>query len=256
MVSFNTCVVTAQAIYALFRSVAAPSFRLVVVDNGSTDGSASMLAALAEAGLADVILNLEQRYHGPGLNQAMERLATGPGAAVRYVWVLDSDCLVLRADALSAAVDLMQATGAGLVGQWLDDAWHPRDMLGLHCLLLDPWQVWRDPVVPFEEHGSPSVALQRSAFAIGVTAAELPFTRDGYVVHLGRTTLRSLLAGDERDNRYFDWAGTHHEPHFAGEPEGPARYAAFLRDLRADVGELATESLIAACRRSAGRPPR
>jgi hypothetical protein len=165
------------------------------------------------------------------------------------VLVLDSDCIVLRPDTLSAGVDLMRGTGAGLVGQWSVDAWHrPGDLLGLHCLLVDPAQVWRDPVVPFEEDGSPSRRLQDSAREHGVTAAELPFTRDGYVVHLGRTTLRAVLHDDARDNHYFEWARTHAEPHFMGEPEAPARYAAFLARFNDAVGEPTAGCLIEACR--------
>lgn len=131
----------------LFRNVRNPAFRLVVVDNASTDGSAAMLAGLADAGLCEVILNPENRYHGPALNQGIEQLRTQP--SVRYVLVLDSDCVVLRPDTLSAAVDRMAATGAGLVGQWMHDQWHDGDLMGLHCLLLDLTQVWRDPIARF-----------------------------------------------------------------------------------------------------------
>jgi glycosyltransferase involved in cell wall biosynthesis len=245
MVSFDTRSVTAQAIYSLFRNIHQPAFRLVVVDNASTDGSVEMLEALASAGLCDVIVNTEQRYHGPGLNQAVDHLVGG----VRYVWVLDSDCIVLRDDTLSAAVDLMAATGAGLVGQWVFDDWHDGDMMGLHCLLLDPAQVWRDPIARFAEHGSPSEDLQRSAKAAGIRAEELPFTRDGYVVHLGRTTLRAVARDGDRDNRYLDWATTHHEPHFMNEPDAPARYAAFLAEFTADVGDPTPDNVVSACLR-------
>jgi hypothetical protein len=166
------------------------------------------------------------------------------------VWVLDSDCIVLRADTLSAGVDLLMTTGSGLVGQWSVDEWHRRgDLLGLHCLLLDPAQVWRDPIAAFEDDGSPSRRLQESARHAGITAAELPFTRDGYVVHLGRTTLRALLRDDALGNRYYDWARTHAEPHFMGEPAAPLRYAAFLSEFTDEVGEPTAEHLIAACRR-------
>src|SRR5579862_3160459 len=75
VVSYNTINLTAQMIYSLYLRVHAPRFHLVVVDNASTDGSAQMLRALAEAGLCDVILNENQRYHGPGLNQAVDYLA-------------------------------------------------------------------------------------------------------------------------------------------------------------------------------------
>ena len=82
VVSYNTRRLTAQLIYSLYRTLRPPEFHLVVVDNGSTDGSAEMLSAVAEAGLCDLIRNPENRYHGPGLNQGMSRLAElhGSGA--------------------------------------------------------------------------------------------------------------------------------------------------------------------------------
>src|SRR5690242_19576899 len=80
MVSYNTFTVTAQAIYALLRTVRTTRVRLVVVDNASTDGSAELLTALAEAGLCELILNREQRYHGPALTQAMDYLAATQAA--------------------------------------------------------------------------------------------------------------------------------------------------------------------------------
>jgi hypothetical protein len=150
---------------------------------------------------------------------------------------------------LLAGVEMMMTTGAGMVGQWSVDRWHrPGELLGLHCLLLDPAQVWRDPVVPFDDDGSPSQRLQESARQAGITVAEVPFTRDGYVVHLGRTTLRALLRDDARSNRSFDWARTHAEPHFMEEPAAPQRYAAFLAEFTGEVGQLTADRLIAACR--------
>jgi hypothetical protein len=252
MVSYNTVAVTAQAIYALLRTVRTPGIRLVVVDNASTDGSARLLTALAEAGLCELIANSEQRYHGPALTQAMDHLAATQTADGRVgpVWVLDSDCIVLRPDTLSAGVDVMRSTGAGMVGQWSIDRWNrPGELLGLHCLLLDPAQVWRDPVAPFDDDGSPSQRLQESARQSGISSAELPFTRDGYVVHLGRTTLAALVRDESRSNRYFDWAQSHAEPHFMEEPAAPERYAAFLAEFTDQVGQLTPDRLIAAVRR-------
>lgn len=260
MVSFNTVVLTAQVIYSLYRNVRRPAFHLVVVDNASGDGSAQMLQAAADAGLCEVMLNAEQRYHGPGLNQGIDYLAQRQATVteaerVGYVWILDSDCVVTREDSLSNAVDLMGRTHAGLVGQWTFDEWHQGDMMGLHCLLIDPRLVWRAPIARFEEGGSPSEDLQRCAAQAGIRAADFPFTRDGYAVHLGRATLRSVAQTGDRDNRYFDWATEHQEPHFMGEPDAPQRYATFLREFTADVGPLTPANLVAAClkyRSSAG----
>jgi glycosyltransferase involved in cell wall biosynthesis len=260
VVSFNTMDLTAQTIYSLFRHVRAPRFHLVVVDNASTDGSAQMLEALAEAGLCEVILNSDQRYHGPGLNQAIDHLARRQRAVVAdervgYLLVLDSDCMVTRGDALSASADLMRRSGAGIVGQRSHDRWHHGDIMGLHCLLLDPQQVWRAPVMPFQEHGSPSDELQLSAAHVGVTAAEFPFTRDGYAVHLGRGTLRAIAEADDRGNRYFDWARDHSEPHFMEQHDAPTRYVEFLRRFTAEVGDLTPASIIAACTHYATTAP-
>lgn len=254
MVSFNTMALTAQAIYSLYRNVRQPKFHLVVVDNASTDGSAQMLQALSGAGLCEAILNTEQRYHGPGLNQAIDHLARRQARIaetdrIGYVWILDSDCIVIREDALSGAAELMRSTNAGLVGQWTFDEWHAGDMMGLHCLLMDPRQVWQAKMGRFEEDGSPSENLHRSVRHAGIVAAEFPFTRNGYAVHLGRSTLRSVVHQQDQDNRYFGWASSHHEPHFMGEPEAPARYAAFLQAFHDDVGDLSTASLIDACQR-------
>ncbi len=254
IVSFNTMALTAQAIYALYRNVHQPTFYLVVVDNASTDGSAEMLQALADAGLCDIILNAEQRYHGPGLNQAIDYLARRQARVaeedrIGYVWVLDSDCVVIRDDALSGAADLMRSTRAGLVGQWTFDQWHTGDVMGLHCLLIDPGQVWQAPISRFQEDGSPSEDLHRSVTHAGIVAAEFPFTRNGYAVHLGRSTLRSVVHQQDQDNRYFEWASSHHEPHFMDEPEAPALYAAFLRGFHDDLGDLSTASLITACQK-------
>ena len=152
VVSYNTRRLTAQLIYSLYRTLRPPEFHLVVVDNGSTDGSAQLLSAVAEAGLCDLIRNQENRYHGPGLNQGMSRLAElrGSGAVpITAVWLLDSDCVVLRPDALSAPCAVMRETGAALVGQRGYDTSDADELLGLHSLLLDPAQVWRPDIPAF-----------------------------------------------------------------------------------------------------------
>ena len=246
VVSYNTRRLTAQLIYSLYRTLRPPAFHLVVVDNGS----AELLSAVAEAGLCDLVRNPENRYHGPALNQGMSRLAElhGSGAVpITAVWVLDSDCVVLRPDALVAPCAVMRETGAALVGQRGYDTSGADELLGLHSLLLDPAQVWRPGIPPFQDHGSPSEALQRSCAQAGLVAVDFPYTRGGYIVHVGRGSLRELLAAGERTNRHYEWATTHHEPHFALEPTAPAAYAAFQAAFARDVPTLDAASLVRAC---------
>lgn len=254
VVNYNTRDLVAQLIYSLYRQVHRPRFHLVVVDNNSTDGSPELLRPLAAAGLLDARFNRDQRYHGPALNQGMDYLARRQRTAseherLQYVWILDSDCVVMRDDTLSRAVDVLRRAAAGLVGQWVYDEWHRRNLLALHSLLVDPSQVWQAGITPFQEDGNPSAALQRSAAEAGVVAAEFPFTRDGFVIHLGRGTLRALVKNADAANRYFAWATGHNAPHFGGDEVAPTRYQTFLDEFRSDVGDLTAAALIRACAR-------
>jgi glycosyltransferase involved in cell wall biosynthesis len=252
VVNHNTRRLIAQLVYSLYRTLRPPAFRLVVVDNGSSDGSAELLSAVAAAGLCDLIRNPDNRYHGLGLNQGVSHLAEATrrdGEAVTGpVWLLDSDCVVTRPDALSAPCAVMRDTGAALVGQRGYDPSDEDELLGLHSLLIDPAQVWQPAIEPFEDHGSPSEALQRSCARAGLLAVEFPYTRGGYVIHVGRGSLREIMAAQDRSNRHYEWATTHNEPHFALEADAPAAYAAFQAAFARDVPTLDPANLIRACR--------
>jgi hypothetical protein len=250
VVSYNTRRLTAQLLYSLYRTLQPPAFHLVVVDNGSTDGSAELLSAAAEAGLCDLIRNPENRYHGPGLNQGMSRLVElrDRGAVpITAVWLLDSDCVVLRPDALSAprghARDRSGAgrparlrhlgrgraarpalaaarPGAGLAAR------HPavpgsRQPVRGPATLLRPGRPGRRglPLHPRRLHRPRRPRIP--AGAPGRRRAEQPPLRLGHV---------------------------HHEPHFALEPAAPAAYAAFQAAFARAVPTLDATSLVRACR--------
>ena len=99
-VNYNTAEDISHLLFSLFRVLGRDQFeRIVIVDNRSTDESPALLSAMAATGAIEVLFNKKQRFHGPGLNQAIAHLAQTElrrRRAVRYVWVLDSDAIVLR----------------------------------------------------------------------------------------------------------------------------------------------------------------
>ena len=191
-VNYNTAPLVALLLWSLYRVLDTSMLeQVVVVDNGSTDGSAQLLSRLTEASLCRLVANAENRSHGPGINQGISYLAqrayeTGRGPA--WVWVLDSDCVVARPDALQAALRRTRAAPA-VIGESQPDPWHGTDRFGTHCLLIDPARTWHDPIATFDASGDPSFGFLASCQAAGLPLAEFGFLRDGYVIHRGRGTL-------------------------------------------------------------------
>ena len=157
--NFNTRRLIAQLIFFAVATARRDQFtELVVVDNASTDGSRQLLAALERAGLLRLIANRVQRYHGPALTQGISWLArrqkSDAGPRVDYVWVLDSDVVVLRHDAVRNAVAVFDRSDAAAVGQTAGDPAYDRllrhntEMLHPVSLMLDPRRLWRRPIPP------------------------------------------------------------------------------------------------------------
>jgi glycosyltransferase involved in cell wall biosynthesis len=257
--TFNTRSLIAQCVFALYRLLGRDQFsELVVVDNGSNDGSRELLGALHRAGLAHLIRNRRQRYHGPALTQGISWLARGQKSGscrrVDYVWVLDSDVIVLRSDTVRDALAAARRLDAAVVGQSLGDDTYSSlltnngEMLNPCSMLFDPRRIWRSPIPPFLEDGAPATALQVAADACGLRLLDFPFLDDGYVLHLGRGTLREVARSGNAENRYYAWALDHHKPHFSGQERGEDRYRGFCEFFDAEVGELTPENLVAACK--------
>jgi glycosyltransferase involved in cell wall biosynthesis len=258
-VNFNTRQLVAQLVFSLYRLLGGDEFEeLVIVDNGSTDGSVELLQTLDAAQLVHLIRNPSQRYHGPALTQGVSWLAErqhadDPESRLDYVWVVDSDIVVLRPDTVHDAVTALEAAGAAAVGQKVLDAVqirlprHSGAMLHPSSLIFDPALIWRSPIPPFVEDGAPALALQFAADEQGLRLLDFPFVEHGYLVHLGRGTLREIADTDDRVNRYYRWAAGHRDYHFGGHPSGSELYRRFGELFRGEVGELSPERLVAAC---------
>jgi hypothetical protein len=250
----NTYALIAGLVFSLYRMLGREEFsELVIIDNASRDRSRVLLRALARAGLARVILNRRQRYHGPALTQVISWLARRqrevlPRYLLDYVWLLDSDVVVLRRDTVRDALVVLERPGVAAVGESAFDPWHQRELLELFSLMLDPSLIWRSPLPPFLEDGSPSAALQIAAAQGGLGLVDFPFVRERYLLHLGRGTLREIADSGDTDNPYHDWATGHREYHYSGDPAGAELHKAFDELLTSEVGDLNPMTVVEACR--------
>jgi glycosyltransferase involved in cell wall biosynthesis len=251
-VSYNTRELTAFLLWSLRTIVDWPDLEILVVDNGSRDGSAQLLAEAERGGVCTLIANPDNRNHGPGLNQAISRLAEcPPESSPAWIWVLDSDVVVTRPDALRAALAAATAAPASrtaaLIGEPQQDRWHQDGRFGLYSLLLNPAVIWQPGIGPFVDGGDPSFDLLTSAARLDVPMAAFPFAADGYLIHRGRGSLASVHASGDREHPLYTWSTDHHVAHF-GEVDGAeARYRALLQEFRAATGPLTGASLVAAC---------
>jgi glycosyltransferase involved in cell wall biosynthesis len=249
--SYNTAFYAAQLLFSLYRILGQDQFvRIIVVDNASTDGSRELLAEMARMKLIDLIQNEKQRYHGPALNQAMNYLARAQMrediSPLRAVWVLDSDCIVLRRDAVREPLGVLKTSQAGVVGQ-IQFAELSCGYVHPSSMLIDPQQVWRRRVNPFREDGSPAKHMQLSLRRMGVPILDFPYRTANYVLHCGRATLTKIAGEARRKNRYFEWASQNNWHDYHGNPHGQAIHKEFAQVFEKHVPQVDGQSLASAC---------
>jgi hypothetical protein len=259
VVNFNTARLISQLLFSLYRIVGRSEFStIVVVDNGSTDGSRQILESLLAARLIQLVANADQRYHGPALSQGVSWLASeqesaDPADQIRYVWALDSDVVVLRGDTVRDALGAFEETDAAAVGQSQDNPVTKRavrnnpSMLAPFSLILDPVQIWQPSIPPFLESGAPASGMQVAADADGLRLVSFPFIEEGYLIHLQRGTLRSIAESRDTTNRYYKWAAGHNEPYYMGQEGARSMYQRFCELFDEEVGDLTPERVTAAC---------
>jgi GT2 family glycosyltransferase len=100
IVNWNTCDLLRQCLQSVYRTVREIAFEVIVVDNGSTDGSVAMMEA--EFPRVRAIVNAENRGFAAANNQAL-RIMSG-----RYALLLNSDA-VLMEDAVATLYRFMES---------------------------------------------------------------------------------------------------------------------------------------------------
>ncbi|MGH2367987.1 MAG: glycosyltransferase, partial [Chloroflexota bacterium] len=132
MVTHNTREMTQMATLRTLRHSAGSDARLIVVDNGSTDGTETWLDLLAQRGDIDLIRSQTNLGHGPAIELA-RRAIRSP-----YLVTLDSDAFPLVDDWLSRLASRLndRVTVAGI--RHHRDYIHPSCLI-MPCNLLDDW---------------------------------------------------------------------------------------------------------------------
>ena len=252
--NYNTFELTSYLLFSLFRILGTENVsRIIAVDNNSTDGSKELLEKFAGLDMIDLISNRKQNYHGPAINQAIRYLAAkerqpSEGKRTRYIWILDSDVIILSNNTITDAVNFIKEQDAAAVGQFQYDAL-PEGYAHISSLLIDPGRAWKRNIEPFDRTGAPAANFQRSLRAHGLKVCDFPFRTDGYLLHLARGTLKAIHDQDERDHRQYQWAATHAVHHYHGDPSGPMIHERFLEIFGREVPELTSKNLLDACLR-------
>jgi glycosyltransferase involved in cell wall biosynthesis len=258
-VNYNTYNLIASLIFSLCRIVGRHKFKeILVVDNHSTDGSVELLKALEKEGIIRCIYNQRQKYHGPGLNQGINYLARlqneakNIDEAIEYLLILDSDVIVLRPDLIDNAVNALRQTNAALCGQIQPNERITEGYAHVSSLLIDPIQVWRRGISPFEEDGIPALALQQSLLARGLVRCDFPFRSQGYLLHLGSGTLKVVREEAVESNNIYSWKpmGNYRPNSYHGEPAGAYFHEEFEEVYNKEVPEKSIQAIVNACKKS------
>ena len=237
--SYNTREMTALLLWSLRRVLIRRPERIVVVDNASQDGSTELLSAAEAAGICSLVRNDANVGHGPALNQGIELLCAQGG--IDWIWVLDSDCVIARPDAIETLEAGVGDEQPAVIGEAHWDPWLQRERFELYSLVLDCRTLCEGARPGFGTGGDPSIDLLDALHAEGVLSMAFPFTRDGHVIHRGRGSLAGVAERAEVDHPLYEWAQGHHDPHFGGVDGAAQRYESLVADFRREVGsDLAT----------------
>jgi hypothetical protein len=192
VVGYNTLEMTRRCLESLV--VFYPNAHMVLVDNGSNDGSAQYVSLVAQVRHGTAILNSINIGHGPAMHQALKYCKT------KYALTLDSDSVILKGgwiermldvmlhdDKIYAIGTLLHVDAAGDVHPTGYEYIHPARML----MDIDKYKL----LTPFNAHGAPCVMNMRDAVKAGYILAQLiDLTVDGdeFVQHLRGGTHKLL----------------------------------------------------------------
>lgn len=187
IVNYKTPDLTQRCIESLLSHY--PDLHLLLIDNGSQDDSTAYIKRVSRQ-LHNVrcILNRENRYHGPAMDQGISSSSTS------YVFTLDSDCEVLKGSFLEQMLGNFKDPNTYAVGQlmYMDrygyeieaDRKNNIRYIHPHAMLLDREKYLTLP--PFTHHGSPCLHNMKEANKTGYKVADFP--TEAFIFHYEKGT--------------------------------------------------------------------
>lgn len=195
IVSFNTAVLTQDAVATLRQAY--PDLQIILIDNGSLDGTKVLLPQLAEKYQVRLVYNSTNVGHGPALHQGIVMASTP------YVLTFDSDCTVHKGGFIEAMLARFARDPVLYAVGWLRFVdrhsgvpleWHlthpPASQFCRYthpsCALIDRAKYLTLP--PAIHHGAPLLENMRGAVDAGLHLED--FLVSAYVEHLTAGTRR------------------------------------------------------------------
>ncbi len=246
IVNYNTIDLLTLLLFSIFKNLGVKRIsKIVIVDNNSLDGSKELLKELENQKLISLICNRKQKYHGPALNQGIKYLqnhAKEIENQYKYIWILDSDVVVLKQNTINDALLFISAQKAAVKGQFQYD----NSELGdphVSSIILDPLLVWKRNIFPFINHGFPPKLFYKSIRKKGIKICDFPFRSQNYLLHFGEGTLKQIFEDNLSENQYSEWASIHHNYHFHGNPKGSQINDEVNKLMIKTIGKLTVENI-------------
>ena len=166
-----------------------PDITLLLIDNGSQDNSTAYIKRVSQQSPnVRCILNRENRYHGPAMDQGIRSSATP------YVFTLDSDCEVLKGGFLEKMLDRFEDPELYAIGQLMyvdrygfeirEDRKNVIQYIHPHAMLLDKRKYLN--LTRFNHHGSPCLHNMKEAEVVGYKVAN--FLIEAFILHYEKGT--------------------------------------------------------------------
>lgn len=191
---------------------------VVVVDNGSKDGSLNFFQKFTDSSIVKCVRNKGLSNHASGLRFGINHIAnielkTDVNKRTNLYLIVDSDIIFLK-NPLPTMINQINEQEAGLIGEIQYDVGEPYAHPSCFLLRRDCYE---DPRIwPFVNHGAPALWLQQSMKKAGMDIIDFPVRSDDYILHRGR----GAAAGIRTYSPRHSYATIDGEAHFHGNPDG------------------------------------